>query len=188
MHAEVQATGHPPEVVEHQSAAYLMSDFDGPAVSQDGPVGTGSTIDSDLDGRPDALLWTKPVVCLRPGVYQTHAVLVDRFGAPIVSAVGQDTLTTLYTSVHLLFPGGPIRDSGLDPRYVFSLQTMNDRGVLCMSGDFELNVQVDHTIFDPTASPFVVLGTTFTSSAADTNADGRFDALHVMFSGTNVAR
>jgi hypothetical protein len=187
MHAEIQAAGSPPDVAEHTSRPYLLSEFDGPAVFRLGPAGYTGAVDSDRDGRVDALSWALQVYCLRPGVYQTRAVLADRYGTPIVSAVGEDTLATGFAHVDLLFPGAPIGDLGLDPRYVIGLQTLTNSGVLCMAGDdFETNVPVDHTLFDPTVSPFVRLGSVFTSGAVDTNGDGRFDALHVSVSGTNV--
>lgn len=186
IHVEAEAEGARAEEADFTSQAYMVSDFDGPAVSRLGPAGAASAADRDGDGQADELSWVLAVDCLRAGVYQTRAVLAAADGTPIVSAVGEDTLAVGFADIRLTFPGSPIADAQLDPARIISLETLTEDGVLTMSGDdFETNVTVSHTLFRPSA-PFVRWESTFSSNVADTNGDGRHDRLTLQAQVTNL--
>ena len=184
LRTEVQALGYPPEVSASTSQGYLVSDFDGAALSPLLSNGFRTVIDSDHDGQVDELLWQLPVSCLRAGAYRTVGRLADQNGVPIVASVGVDTLAVGNDGfIHLVFSGDAIAASGLDPYYVIDVRTVTDRGVVCLDGNgFFINGIVDHNLF----SPFVRLGSTFSSAGVDKSADGLLDSLNVTCKVTNV--
>ncbi|MFN8491305.1 MAG: invasin domain 3-containing protein [Caldilineaceae bacterium] len=162
------------------STAYAAPQFEpGGGAELDATAYTDQGIDLNQDGLYDLLRISSTISVTTPGLYQLSAALKDQAGQAITDIAKEVNLNAgVNPTVTLDFPGGPIRQHGVNGPYQLAqvILTTQAGEVIDQQTLAATTKPYTATTF---AFPLVVLTGDFHDAAVDTNHDGQKDYLNV---------
>lgn len=158
--------------------AYTASQFEpGGSAEIDAGGYSDHAIDFNSDGLYDLLRITTTINATSAGLYHLAASLTDQDGQPIMGAAQDINLIVGANAVVLDFPGGQIRQHGVDGPYQARQVILTDAGAVIDQQALAATTQpYAATSF---ALPLVSLGGNFSDAAVDVDNDGHNDYLGV---------
>ncbi len=164
----------------YTTTAYAATQFESGGAELAAGGYTDQGIDLNHDGLYDLLRVTSTVSATTPGLYQLSASLSDQAGQ-LITAVAKDVdlLAGVNPTVTLDFPGGLIRQHGVDgPYQVVQVRLTTPAGEVIDQQSLAATTQpYTATAF---AFPLVTLVGDFHDAATDMDQDGQKDYLNLM--------
>lgn len=158
--------------------AYTATQFESGGAEIDATAYRDHGIDRNGDGLYDLLQISSTIHATSAGLYHLSASLKDQAGQSITDIAQDVTLNTGNNAVPLDFPGGVIRQHGVDGPYQLTQVILTTQGgdVIDQQARAAMTQPYTATAF---AFPLVALAGDFSDTAVDVNHDGQKDYLNV---------